>query len=681
MSDTEHYRTFLTDAGLDAIGQAIGTGTALNLSTAILSSSAAAAAQDATEIVDEVWRGALSHLAPDAENPEWLVATVVLPEEAGGFWIRSFGLMDDAGRVLVAGTVPDIYKPVSGSGAAKAVTLRIVFLVGNAQQAAVFRCDSALSVAMHDALARARDQILTDASLTGAPTAPTPDEGDESRRIATTEFVARAQSSAQQAVDGALDAINDASRDMQAQFAQLAPLASPGLTGTPTAPTPADEDESGRIATTEFVARALVRAASLVPINHIGAPGEIGFGVGIAPDLPEGFTPLPGHGDPFSANYGNYDYGGGVAQMVWIPAFYYRWGNGNNGLGCNAILIRPFDAFASVEAARAAGFALHRAFFDGGQVKSGFFIDKYHACNVGGVAGAVYGGAPLLCYTSTNLAYHPLSELGAGIAGNVGGIFAAAKTRGNRFSPASGFMRGALSLLAWAQAASARRAACGWCDATNNFPKGATNGLVDSYDAGVTYAVADISGIPRNGAITGFCATTHNGQDCGVADLSSAIQEAAPALVVLGESYRILSIDTAIASLTGGNSTDTDYFNSAVASTLFDELGATYEGLRANTNAYGANLTSAGACLYASALEGIDWNAAGAGVPQMVATPSTSSYAHSGFLTVTSPRSEEAISTFASTVAASARLWSLSTANVRTTSSYRIGFRCGCYFE
>lgn len=69
---------------------------------------------------------------------------------------------------------------------------------------------------------------LASPAFTGAPTAPTPPGGNNTTRIATTNFVANAVSA-------------------------LAPLASPALTGTPTAPTQASGDSSTKIATTAFV--------------------------------------------------------------------------------------------------------------------------------------------------------------------------------------------------------------------------------------------------------------------------------------------------------------------------------------------------------------------------------------------------------------------------------------------
>src|SRR6185369_12405408 len=96
-------------------------------------------------------------------------------------------------------------------------------------------------------------------------------------------------------------------------------------------------------------------------INHIGVPGQQGFGVGIAPALPANFAALFGTTDPASQNYGNYQYTDG-SVLVYIPAFYYKYGTGANGLALNVVDVKPFAAYADVATANAAGYALHRAF-------------------------------------------------------------------------------------------------------------------------------------------------------------------------------------------------------------------------------------------------------------------------------------------------------------------------------
>jgi hypothetical protein len=89
--------------------------------------------------------------------------------------------------------------------------------------------------------------------FTGTPSAPTPGGGDNSTHLATTAYV-------QTAIAGQVnvDSFNGRTGVVVLTTADVtsaggAPLASPALTGTPSAPTPTPGDNSTRIATTAFV--------------------------------------------------------------------------------------------------------------------------------------------------------------------------------------------------------------------------------------------------------------------------------------------------------------------------------------------------------------------------------------------------------------------------------------------
>jgi hypothetical protein len=137
----------------------------------------------------------------------------------------------------------------------------------------------------------------------------------------------------------------------------------------------------------------------------------MGFGVSKSPVVPPGFTALSGHDDPYSPNYGNYQYADG-SVMVWVPKFYYLVHNGDV-LPVNTIEIRGTDYFATTAAANAAGYALHRAFIDGGVEKAGFFFDKYKASKAasgtGWIASSIANGNPI----STSSAHNPIADLTA----------------------------------------------------------------------------------------------------------------------------------------------------------------------------------------------------------------------------------------------------------------------------
>ena len=262
-----------------------------------------------------------------------------------------------------------------------------------------------------------------------------------------------------------------------------------------------------------------------VAMNDIGVAGAAGFGAGICPQPPFGMYPLSNATfNPYSDDYGNYQYSDG-SVMVWIPAFFYKFGTGANGLAINAVDVKPFSFYANVAAANTAGYALHRAFYDGGNIQAGVFVDKYKCSNNNGTASSIRGGNPL----STAAANNPIGGLTGAPANNYSGVIAAAKTRGANFFPGSLFVNKMLALLALAHAqASTSTTWCAWYHATNNFPKGCNNALGDANDAAILYTSAGnvtYPTAPKTGSANQFAKTTHNGQNCGIADLNGVIFE------------------------------------------------------------------------------------------------------------------------------------------------------------
>ncbi len=111
---------------------------------------------------------------------------------------------------------------------------------------------------------------LDSPALTGTPTAPTAAVDNTSTQLATTAFVVGQASDATPAMNGA------AAAGTSKKFARgdhihpidttRAPLDSPALTGTPTAPTPTNGDNTTKVATTAFV-----RATRLDQLAAAGA--------------------------------------------------------------------------------------------------------------------------------------------------------------------------------------------------------------------------------------------------------------------------------------------------------------------------------------------------------------------------------------------------------------------------
>lgn len=121
--------------------------------------------------------------------------------------------------------------------------------------------------------------------------------------------------------------------------------------------------------------------------EDIGTAGKKGFGQSACSDEVRvkelGFRALQGTVDPDSDNYyGVYEheYAG---LCCYIPKFWVRIGSENapqyTVYKNNSIEIASGDTFNSEDEAKIQGYFLPRAFIDGGEIKRGFFLQKYNS--------------------------------------------------------------------------------------------------------------------------------------------------------------------------------------------------------------------------------------------------------------------------------------------------------------
>jgi hypothetical protein len=430
----------------------------------------------------------------------------------------------------------------------------------------------------------------------------------------------------------------------------------------------------------------------------IGTQGGQGFGVGVyVGSLPSGFSAMTGTTDTAHENYGNYQYTDG-SVMCFVPRFYYRIGSASSPryatYGANAVDIVGIETYADEAAANAAGYAMHRAFIDGGSVKSGFFIDKYLCSKNGSTSGkSVKNGDPISL--TTNASYNPSSAM-TGCTGILADAVVLSRARGTGFNTASIFMYSALALLSLAhgQAATATTY-CAWYDAggTTNFPKGCNNGaLADHVDATVTYSVSGISPKPLTGSASNLAKTTHNGQNCGVADLNGAMYQVMLGLTDFGTSATdttahadgnvyLLKTSVALSSLTAGWDGATDAWgNTTSLATKYDAVtgllpwGATTGWL------YMGNGTNR---VFDPATSGAGYQRTSCGIPQdanAISAGGTNLYGNDGQYQYNRANLFPIASghwSHAATAGVFCRLWN----NYRSYDYYYYGFRASAYGE
>lgn len=278
-------------------------------------------------------------------------------------------------------------------------------------------------------------------------------------------------------------------------------------------------------------------------VNDIGKAGNVGFGVGICPPqlVPAGFVPMNGYDNPMSDNYGNYQYKDG-SICVYIPRFYYKI---TAGAGTVTAIASTWD-YATMAAANAAGYAMHRAFIDGGLHQMGFFVDKYenskNAWGTGYIASSIKNGLPLSTATTHNPIYSATPGVGltAASANAYYDTITCAHARdgvngavnaSSIWHVQSRFQWSALAMLSLAHGqAISSTAWCAWYNATYNYPLGLNNNNLSNADvdvAGLVYTWDDFAANNSGKAGSGvpFNKTTHNGQACGVADMNGNMYE------------------------------------------------------------------------------------------------------------------------------------------------------------
>ena len=191
------FFTILTATGRNKLAAATATGTPLTLTQMAVGDGDNGAYYSPTEaqtaLKHEVWRGAINHLAVDANNPNWIVAELVIPDNVGGFYIREVGLFDSTGAMIAVGKFPESYKPTLAAGSNKQLYVRMILEVANT---------SAVTLLVDPSVVLATRQYCDDKVAAEINKL----DGKQSVRAATTAAIALA---GLQAIDGVALAAGD----------------------------------------------------------------------------------------------------------------------------------------------------------------------------------------------------------------------------------------------------------------------------------------------------------------------------------------------------------------------------------------------------------------------------------------------------------------------------------------
>ncbi|AGG36535.1 phage tail fiber protein [Escherichia phage P2] len=297
---TVKYYAILTNQGAARLANATMLGSKLNLTQmAVGDANGVLPTPDPaqTKLINQKRIAPLNLLSVDPNNQSQIIAEQIIPENEGGFWIREIGLYDDEGVLIAVANCPETYKPQLQEGSGRTQTIRMILVVTNTE-AITLKIDPSVVLAtrkyVDDEVLELKlyvdDQMRNhiaaqdphtqyaqkhNPTFTGEPKAPTPDAGNNTTRIATTAFVQAAITALINGAPATLDTLKEIaaainndpkfSTTINNALALKAPLSSPALTGTPTAPTAAQSVNNTQIATTAFVKSAIAAMVGSAP--------------------------------------------------------------------------------------------------------------------------------------------------------------------------------------------------------------------------------------------------------------------------------------------------------------------------------------------------------------------------------------------------------------------------------
>ncbi|MBE4882912.1 phage tail protein [Enterobacter cloacae complex sp. P39RS] len=128
------FYTLLTDKGMAKIASALADKKQIHLQKMAVGDSNGQyyePTSSQTQLRHEVWRGEMNTLKVEPNNPNWLIAEVILPEDVGGWYVREVGVFDSDGELIAIGKFPESYKPLLPGGSGKQVCIRLIMEVSN----------------------------------------------------------------------------------------------------------------------------------------------------------------------------------------------------------------------------------------------------------------------------------------------------------------------------------------------------------------------------------------------------------------------------------------------------------------------------------------------------------------------------------------------------------------------
>jgi len=321
-----------------------------------------------TSLISEWRRRPLNQLKVDPTNSAVIIAEQVIPADEGGKWIREIGLYDADGDLVAVANCAPSFKPVLSQGSGRTQVVRMNFIVSSTGNITLkidpsvvlatreyvdtkileelYKLDSKQSVLVATTanIALAGLQVIDGVSVpagarvlvknqtvakdngiwiaaapvwTRAADADTNAEVTSALLVSVEQGATLADSRWQLVTDGVI-VLGTTALNFQDVTQGYAPINSPALLGTPTAPTQAQFDHSLKLVNSAFLKRVGVEYSGFAPLTASTALGasSVGGMVSAASATPINITLPPTAGVPEGAAVEVVNAGAGAVTVL-----------------------------------------------------------------------------------------------------------------------------------------------------------------------------------------------------------------------------------------------------------------------------------------------------------------------------------------------------------------------------
>ncbi|WP_137132757.1 phage tail protein [Rhizobium sp. FY34] len=127
------YFSLITNAGKTKLAQSAAGGAAVVITHFAIGDGNGADTNPtaaSTALVREIWRTPVESVATDPDNPSAILVTAIIPTQVGGWWMREFGIFDQAGAMIAVAKPVSQYKPTAQEGQLEDIRYEFQIVIG-----------------------------------------------------------------------------------------------------------------------------------------------------------------------------------------------------------------------------------------------------------------------------------------------------------------------------------------------------------------------------------------------------------------------------------------------------------------------------------------------------------------------------------------------------------------------